>query len=407
VALDFRYTARSGDGRLVRGTMQAAHPDAVLAALRTRALFVTSIESETRLRAGLYRSLRLGGPRQRSLGAFFRSFAMLIRSGVVMRRALSVTIERCDDSILGEALRSILADVEHGTSLSDAMARRPRVFPPLHVAMIRAGETGGLLDDVVERLALLLERESVLRKKVQAALAYPIVVFCAAGGLVLFLLARIVPMFSSMFESFHVEIPATTRVLLTVGEVLQHPFFWLIGTCLGVLLAFFLHRTAATASGALILDRLRFATPIAGTLMHKAIMARVSRMLATLLRSGIELLVALDAVTSLTGSPLYTEAFGRVNVALRSGDTLVAPLTDANLFDPLFLALVRVGEETGTLDEMLLKIADYYESDVESTIAVLGAVIEPALIIFLGGIVGFIVFSIFIPLYSLIGSISK
>jgi type IV pilus assembly protein PilC len=332
---------------------------------------------------------------------------MLIRSGIAMRRALSVTIERCDDAILSEALRSVLADIEHGNSLSDAMARRTHAFPTLHVAMIRAGESGGILDDVLERLALLLERDAMLRKKVQAALAYPIVVFCAAGGLVLFLLARIIPMFSTMFESFHVELPATTRFLLALGEVLQQPFFWIIASVFVLGLSLLIQRLAATEHGALILDRLRFHTPVAGTLMHKAITARVSRMLATLLRSGIELLAALDAILPVTGSPLYAQALGSVRVALRSGDSLTVPLRDAKLFDPLFLALVRVGEETGTLDEMLLKVADYFESDVEATIAVLGAIIEPALIVFLGGIVGFIVFSIFIPLYSLIGSISK
>jgi type IV pilus assembly protein PilC len=195
--------------------------------------------------------------------------------------------------------------------------------------------------------------------------------------------------------------------LLALGEVLQQPFFWIIASVFVLGLSLLIQRLAATEHGALILDRLRFHTPVAGTLMHKAITARVSRMLATLLRSGIELLAALDAILPVTGSPLYAQALGSVRVALRSGDSLTVPLRDAKLFDPLFLALVRVGEETGTLDEMLLKVADYFESDVEATIAVLGAIIEPALIVFLGGIVGFIVFSIFIPLYSLIGSISK
>ncbi|HEV2641320.1 MAG TPA: type II secretion system F family protein [Candidatus Elarobacter sp.] len=406
-AAQYRYTARDAAGELVRGSMEAPSVEAVLANLRTRALFVTAVDRETLFARTVGRSLHLGAPSRRALLAFFRSFSTLIRAGVPMRRALDVTIERASDGVLRESLRSLLADVEHGTALSDAMERRPRAFAPLYVAMVRAGEAGGILDDVLERLASFLERDADLRKKVRAALAYPAVVVTAALGLVLFLMARIVPMFAQMFDAFHAELPATTRALLAAGDALQRPTTWL-GTVLVIMLAGGGIATAArTARGALVLDRLRLRLPVFGALLHKAITARIARMLATLLRSGIDLVTAIDVVRPVAGSPAYAAALKRVDVALRAGDALTVPLEASRLFDPLAVALVRVGEETGLLDEMLLKVAAYFETDVEAAIATLGAVIEPALIGVLGCVVGFIVFSVFIPLYALIGSVSK
>lgn len=406
-AAHYRYTARDAAGELVRGSMEAPSVEAVLASLRTRALFVTAVDRETLLARTVGRSLHLGAPSRRALLAFFRSFSTLIRAGVPMRRALEVTIERAADGVLRESLRSLLADVEHGTALSAAMARRPRAFAPLYVAMVRAGEAGGILDDVLERLASFLERDADLRKKVRAALAYPAVVVTAATGLVLFLVARIVPMFAQMFDAFHAELPPTTRLLLAAGDALQQPAAW-FGTAAAIALAAAAIAAAArTQRGALALDHLRLRLPVFGPLLHKTITARIARMLGTLLRSGIELVAAIDVVRPVAGSPAYAAALERVDVALRAGDTLTSPLEAARLFDPLAVALVRVGEETGLLDEMLLKVAAYFETDVEAAVATLGAVIEPALIGVLGVAVGFIVFSVFIPLYTLVGSVAK
>ncbi|HEY0396386.1 MAG TPA: type II secretion system F family protein [Candidatus Elarobacter sp.] len=406
-APQYRYTARTAAGELVRGAMEAPSAEAVLANLRTRALFVTAVEPENAVVRSLGRSLNLGRPSRRALLAFFRSFSTLIRAGVPLRRALDVTIERTPDPVLRESLRSLAADVEHGTSLGEAMQRRPRAFAPLYVAMVRAGEAGGILDDVLERLATFLERDAELRKKVRSALAYPAVVVTAALGLVLFLIARIVPMFAQMFEAFHAELPPTTRALLALGDALQRPAAWI---AVGLVPAAALGALAVamqTPRGALLLDRARLRLPVIGPLLHKTITARLARMLGTLLRSGIELVTAIAVVRPVAGSAAYAAALERVDVALRAGESLTVPLEAARLFDPLAVALVRVGEETGQVDDMLLKVAGYFESDVEAAIATLGAVLEPALIVALGCVVGFIVFSVFIPLYALIGSVSK
>lgn len=406
-AVLYRYAARTAGGERIRGTMQALSADQVAAALRARALLVTAIESESVWQRAVGRTVNLGRPPRRVMLGFFRSFSTLIRAGVALRRALDVTIERAGDRGLAEALRAIAADVEHGSPLSDAMARRPRVFSALAVAMIRAGEAGGILDDVLERVATLLERDADLRKKVRSALTYPAIVVTAALGLVLFLLARIVPMFAQMFGAFRVELPPTTKLLLAAGDALSRPVIWTAG--LGVTAGFIVAAAAfaRTERGALAFDHLRLRLPVFGPLLHRAITARIARMLATLIRSGIELVPALDVVRPVAGSPVYARALRDVEVALRSGEPLTAPLEAAKVFDPLAIALVRVGDETGLLDDMLFKVAAYFESDVETAIATLGSVIEPALIVALGGVVGFIVFSVFIPLYTLIGSVSQ
>ena len=403
----YRYAARTPDGERVRGSMQAPSADHVLATLRARALLVTAIEPESAFGRALGGAFKAGAPSRRALLAFFRSFSTLIRAGVTMRRALDVTIERANDRRLREALRSIAADVEHGSALSDAMGRRPRVFPALYVAMVRAGEAGGILDDVLDRLATLLERDADLRKKIRAALAYPAVVVCAASGLVLFLMARIVPMFAQMFGAFRVELPPTTKLLLAAGETLARPASWFAAAGIAAALVIAAGAIVRTERGALAADRLRLGLPVVGPMLHKAITARIARMLGTLLRSGVELVAALDVVRPVAGSPAYATALRAVDVALRAGEPLTAPLEAARLFDPLAVALVSVGDETGLLDEMLFKIATYFETDVEAAVATLGAVIEPALIVALGGVVGFIVFSVFIPLYALIGSVSQ
>jgi type IV pilus assembly protein PilC len=403
----FHYTARTLEGELVRGSMQAGESRNVLDLLRSRALFVTSVDSESELAGRINRALRMRGVSQTALRGFFRSFATLLRAGVSIQQALSVTIEHGADAPLAEALRSIQADVEHGTPLSDAMGRRPRDFPPLYVAMIRAGEAGGILDDVIDRLAVLLERESALRKKVQTALAYPCIVMFAATALMIFMIVKVVPMFAQLFDSFHVELPLATQLLVQLGQWLAAPLPWVITGITLLLLALATLRASRSSAGAFVIDAARLRLPVFGPLLNKAIAARVVRMLATLLRSGIDLVSALDAVIPVAGSPRYARALDRLATTLREGESLANGLAGCDVFDPMFFALARVGEEAGLLDEMLLKLAEYFESDVEAAVATLAAVIEPALIIVLGGVVAFIVFSLFIPLYSLIGQVAQ
>ena len=404
--MDFHYSARTAAGAIVRGRLNAADVESAVAGLRRRALFVTAVEPLRRWNRELQWP-RGGTGSSRARVAFFRSFATLIRAGVPMRRCLTVTIERCENSALAGALRDVLADIERGDPLSAAFARHPRTFSPLIAAMVAAGETGGILDDVLDRIAVFLERDYALRKSVVAALAYPATVLCASLALVTFLIARVVPMFSTLFASFHVALPLSTRVLMALGDAASQPAALAIAAALAAIVAGGSVAASRTRSGRYAFDRVRLHVPVVGTLLRKTVVARFARMLGTLVHSGIELSAALDVVLPVTGSPVYAAALAQVAVALREGEALTPPLAATGIFDPMLIALVGAGEETGMLDVMLPKAAEYFEADVAAAIATLGAVIEPALIAVLGVIVGLIVYSVFIPLYSLIGSVGQ
>jgi type IV pilus assembly protein PilC len=404
--MDFTYTARTAAGAFVRGRLNAGDAESAAAGLRRRALFVTSL-APVPSRARAARRLRPGGGWGRARVAFFRSFATLVRAGVPLRRGLTVAIERAQNGAFAQALRDVLADIERGEPLSIAFARRPRAFAPLIVAMVAAGESGGILDDVLDRIALFLERDDALRKSVAAALAYPATVLGASLALLAFLIVHVVPMFATLFASFHVDLPLSTRILMALGDAASRPSTLAGGAVLTSLAVAGCIVAQRTRSGRYAFDRLRLSLPLVGSLLRKTIVARVARMLGTLVHSGIELSVALDVVVPVTGSPVHEAALAGVAIALREGEALTPPLAATGLFDPMLIALIGVGEETGMLDVMLPKAAEYFETDVAAAISTLGAVIEPALIAVLGVIVGLIVYSVFIPLYSLIGSVSS
>ena len=404
--MDFHYTARTLAGAAVRGRLDAPDLESALAGLRRRALFVTAVVPGRR-RADAFRWPRPGTSSRRARVAFFRSFATLVRAGVPIRRGLMVTIERCESRAVAATLRDVLADVERGAALSVAFGKQPRAFAPLIVAMVAAGESGGILDDVLERIAGFLERDHALRKSVAAALAYPATILAASFALVTFLVVRVIPMFSTLFASFHVALPPTTMALMALGNAAEQPVALAAAAMFAAAAGCRLLAVARTSTGRYAFDRFRLRVPLVGGLLRKTIMARFARMLGTLVRSGIELSAALEIVLPVTGSPVYADGLNRVALALREGEALTPPLAATGLFDPMLIALTGVGEETGMLDVMLPKAAEYFESDVSAAIATIGAVIEPALIGVLGLIVGVIVYSIFIPLYSLIGSVAQ
>jgi type IV pilus assembly protein PilC len=404
--MDYAYTARTGAGEVVRGRVTAETREGAVAGLRRRALFVTSVEADRVWKRELTLP-RFGGGTHRARIAFFRSLATLVRAGVPLRRGLGVALERANGRTFTSALRDVLGDIERGDALSTAFGRRPDVFSPLVVAMVAAGEAGGVLDEVLERIARVLERDDAVRKSVGAALAYPATVLTASFALIVFLIVRVMPAFAALFESFHVDLPPTTRAFIAIGDALTQPAVAAVTLAAVVAAGTLTALAAGTRAGRRSADRVRLGLPIAGSLLRKTITARLARMLGTLVASGVELSAALEVVVPVTGSPVYAGALAGVALALREGEALTPPLAACALFDPMFLALTGIGEETGMLDVLLPKAADYFEADVEAAIATLGAVVEPALIGFLGAIVGLIVYSVYVPLYSLIASVSK
>jgi type IV pilus assembly protein PilC len=407
VSTSYFYKARTPEGGLISGAMVAQSAGDIIAHLRTRALFITSIAPADSF-TGRIENIRAMGPVCPSpTVTFFRSFATLIRAGVSIARSLRVCIAQCPDARLREALQAVLAEIEQGRSLSAAMSMRPREFSPLSVAMTQAGEAGGILDDVLERLASMLEKDLIMGKKVGAALAYPIVVLCAAIGLVFLLLATIVPTLGRFFNQLNVETPAGTRALLFAGDIVRNPIFWGLAIAASVAVVLIFPIARRKPRHAAMLDAAYFRIPMIGPLRRKAVTARLARMLGSLLHSGVDVLRAIDVCAPVTGNAVYVQALRDLHEALRDGASIADQLERAKIFDPMLLQMVRVGEETGTLDSMLLKTAEYYEYDVETITATLSSTIEPILLLIVGGVVGLIVYSVFVPMYAFVNDLAR
>ncbi|HEY5341059.1 MAG TPA: type II secretion system F family protein [Candidatus Aquilonibacter sp.] len=405
MATMFNYTARSSQGKFVAGALQAETRDQALAHLRTRSLFVTSLEELGSFRGWVGHILMLAPVSARARATAIRSLAALLTAGVPLRHCLEVVMNGCRDARLIEALRSVASDVESGVALCAALQKRPREFSRLMVAMIHAGELGGSLDAALERLAGLMERDHAARKRLQSALAYPAVVVAAAIGLVIFLIANTIPAFAGLFAQMHVALPWGTRVLVVVGRTLQSPWFY-VAACAAAIAGFAAYAgVGRTRTGAVAIDRFRLRLPVLGWIVYRSLMARFCRTLGALLQAGVPVLSALQAARDVMSSAAYEKSIDDVSEALRQGRSLTSALKDGALSDELVAAMIAVGEETGALDSMLLRIAEYYELDVETRIAAVGSIVEPLIIVVLGAIVGSIVAAILIPLYSMIGSI--
>ena len=402
----FHYAARSHDGKEIRGSIEAEDRASAIVHLRGRSLFVSDVSPAASARGAVASLLAKLRRRTASRVVFFRAFAAMTGAGISVKRALDALIADDRDSQFAEVLRSVGADVADGSALSVAMKRHCSEFSPIAIATIAAGEVGGSLDRSLRSVAELEERSQALRKKVSSSLAYPVTVTLSAIALVAFLVANTMPAFASMFAQLHVPVPLSTRLLIAAGRTLSSPEFWLFAAALVVGLSIGGRKMLAGDGGAaLTIDRLFLQVPLAGSIRRKTIVARFARTLGSLLRAGVELVAALEAATGVVDGVYFRSELRELVSALHQGEPLGARLEVTRLFDGIFLALVRAGEESGTLDAMLLRLAEYYESEVETSLAALSGILEPALMLALGAVVGTIVASIILPLYSLIGDI--
>jgi type IV pilus assembly protein PilC len=399
----FKYSARDGSGRVVAGAIDAASEVAVVAKLQEMGFYVTSLEEETQ-RAGV-RSLlgRLRGISLRDLTILFRQFSTMVSSGLSMLRTLSVLEVQTENPKLRQIVSDLRTDVQEGKSLSEATARHPQTFSNLVISMIRAGEIGGVLDEILQRVATFLEKDLGLRQKVRAAVTYPIAIFIFAIGIIIFLVFFILPQFIGFFEGLDLVLPAPTRMLIWFTHVVTSYWYVIVGLIVGGLLL--LRRYIRTPAGRMRFDRFKLRVPIFGPLVHKVTISRFSRTFATLISSGVPIMQALEVVAGAVDNKVLTRAIEEVRTSIREGESIALPLQASGIFPPMVVQMTSVGEETGQLDGMLTKVADFYDAEVETTLAQLTSIIEPLLILFLGFVVGFIVLSFYLPLYTLITGI--
>jgi len=405
VAKTFAYKAKNRAGQLLSGTIVADSEAAVAAHIREKGHFVTAIK-EVREKESLSDSLSNLMPiKTKDIAVFCWQFATMIDAGMSLITALNTLIEQTTHPKLKTALKDVLKKVQEGESLSRAMSDHPKVFPSLMINMVEAGELGGVLDEVLSRLAVHFEKEHKMNEKVKSAMTYPAVVICIAILAVVFVLTFVLPTFVKMFEGMNVELPLLTRILLGVSAFLQANCLIVLGLAALLLLALtYLYKQPKFR---LAVEPILLGMPVFGMLTKKIAIARFSRTFGTLLRGGVPIITALDVVKKTTENLTMTNALSRAQDNIREGIGLASPLRASNIFSPMVIQMVAVGEETGELDKMLEKIADFYESDVEDVVSRLSSLLEPMLITFLGIVIGVIVLAVAIPMFDAVTAVGR
>lgn len=343
-------------------------------------------------------------PKLKDLTVFSRQFATMINAGVSMVRSLGILAEQTESKKLGRALTAIKDQVEQGQPLSDSMAKYPKIFDNLYTGMVKAGEAGGVLDAVLGRVALFLENQNKLNSQVKGAMAYPITVGVFAVLISGVMLKFIVPMFAGMFEQMGAKLPAFTQLLVDLSNFMSTPPFLLVLIAIGGL-AYGFGWYRNTPKGRFQTDKLFLKAPVFGDLMQKVAVARFSRTLGTLLRSGVPLMGALEIVRDSIGNTVIAAAMEDIRISVSEGEGLCKPLDKAKVFPAMVTQMVAIGEETGAIDAMLEKIADFYDEEVETAVHALTSMLEPLMMVVIGGIVGSIIIGMYLPIFDIVNKI--
>jgi MSHA biogenesis protein MshG len=397
----FTYRARNISGELVTGTLQGKSPDDIAFELHDKG-FTPVVIAPYKKKKTL---ALLGRVSEEDLIVFSRQMATLIKAGISFIRCLDTLEEQTANKKLKAIIRELKVDLEGGSSFSSALAKFPRVFSPLYTGMVKVGEEAGVLDEILDRLATLLEHESVTKQRVKTAVRYPLIVVTTLTAAFFFLTAFVIPKFAVVYATSRAELPMPTQVLLMISSAVTNYWWLIIG---GALALFFGARFyCRTTSGRWQYDRLKLRFPLIGSIVQKAVMARFARIFATLYRSGIPILHSLDVVTNTLGNLLIARAVDIIKEDVSEGSNLVAPMQRTGMFPPIVVQMVGVGEETGALDEMLNKVADYYDSEVEYSIRNLSTTLEPALLAILAGMILFLALGVFLPMWDMISAFRR
>ncbi|MGZ8630570.1 MAG: type II secretion system F family protein [Actinomycetota bacterium] len=395
----FQYKVRDKAGNMVTGTLVADNELLVLQRLREMGYTPLEVGKEKK---GLNLEINIRKPKVKlkDLAVFSRQFATMINSGLPILRALSILADQTQHKLLAETLTSCRTDVEQGASLSGAMQKHPKVFNDLYVSMVKSGEMGGSLDTTLLKLAAMLEREVHLRGKIKSAMTYPVavvgLVVLIMGAMLLF----VVPQFKGIYEQLGGQLPLPTRVLLVLSDAFKK--YWWMFIALSFLGRFLLRRYKATENGRTRIDALKLRVPVFGSLFHKTALSRFSSTLAMLLSAGVPILQALDIVSDTVNNKIISKAVVDVQSSVREGESIAKPLSKHDVFPPMVVQMIAVGEETGQVDTMLEKVAQFYDQEVEASVDALTSLIEPLLIAVIGAFVGAAVIALYMPMFNII-----
>jgi len=401
----FKYRGRDSYGKVIEGRLEATSVEELEATLKKRGLIPLKIEKteESGLEGLLFRFFGKRGVDIKSLLFFTRQFTTMLKAGLPLTRILDILSFQSPTKKLREVSKEIKKNVESGIPLSTSMLNYPTIFSNLYVSMVRAGEVGGTLDRSLERITEFLENDYRLRQKIKSAMSYPIFVLVFAFSLGFFMLTIFVPRFAGFFADLNVPLPALTQFTLNLSKLLTR-YWWLILIIVIVIYVFY-NLYKSTPSGKERLDKSKLKMPVLGKVNHLTIMARFSGTLSSLLAAGVPLLQALDTVALTVDNVIIEKEIMRIEDRVRRGETLSKPMEDSGLFTPMVIQMTAVGEETGELEDMLHKVSSFYEEEVDRSVGQLTSLIEPLLIIFVGGIIGFIVISLYLPLFYMVGQI--
>jgi len=401
LATQFNYTVRDRTGREITGSLEAENSDVLAGKLRQMGYFVVSVD-EVKASLGK-KEIHIFGVKVKTeaVTIFTRQFATMINAGLPLIKCLSILSQQTESSSLADVITDCQREVEAGRSLSEALSKHPEAFPNLYVAMVRAGELGGMLDDVLLRVADQLEREAEIRKKVKSAMTYPIAILGLSLILLTGMIVFVVPRFTAMFKQLGGDLPTFTKALVGISHFVGGWGGLVIIACIvGFVIAE--RRFKATDKGRYAIDKMKLRLPFVGSLFHKTAMSKFSRSLGTLLSSGVPILGALEITGETTGNMVVTRALEDVRAGVKEGETIAQPLSKAAVFPPMVTQMIAIGEETGALDVMLGKVSEFYDTEVNAGVDSLTSTLEPLLMMFLGVTVGLIVIALYLPIFRVI-----
>jgi type IV pilus assembly protein PilC len=395
----YDYKVRDPRGKLITGQLVGDNESLVVRKLREMGMTPVEVKKH---KDGIQMeiNLRPGRVKLKELSVFCRQFATMVNSGLPILRALAILAEQTDSKELEKILTSVRLEVEHGASLSGGMSKHPKAFNDLFISMIKAGETGGVLDTVLLQLADMIEDEVELRRKIKSAMTYPIAVVCLVVLIMGAMLLFVVPQFQTIYTSLGSQLPLPTRILLGMSNTVRADWWLVIAVAVGATFGF--RRFKKTPQGRLQIDRIKLKAPVFGALFHKVALARMAGTFGMLLQAGVPILQALEIVKDTVNNKVMAAALEDVKTSVREGESISGPLAKHGIFPPMVVQMISVGEETGAVDTMLEKVSTFYTSEVEAAVDALTSLIEPLLIAVIGGAVGAAVIALYMPMFNII-----
>ena len=402
MATTFVWKGRTPAGEILSGELAAENKQELINQLRRRRILITSVAPKS----AVSKEIRLRKPRvsTKELSVFTRQFATMINAGLPLVQCLGILSQQADNPFFKKKIHEVMTDVETGMTLAEAMGKHPNIFSRLYINMVEAGESGGVLDTIFQRLAVYLEKAEALKRKVKGAMTYPAIVLFVAVGATTFMLLFIIPTFAKMFSDFGGELPLPTKIVLGLSHFMRSWWWLMAASIVGTVLS--LKSYYKKEQGRRTLDRIMLRSPVLGNVIRKAAVARFTRTLGTLISSGVPILEGLEITARTAGNAVVEAAILKTRGSISEGNTIAEPLKSCEVFPPMVTQMVAVGEETGALDEMLSKIADFYEDEVDAAVEAMTAVIEPAMIIIMGVLVGGMLVAMYLPMFKLVSVIS-